>query len=182
MLKSIRIKNFKAIRDSKVIRLTPLTVFIGNNGSGKSSVIEALETYKNIVQSALHTTKKGSIKFHSTVFNLSWQKYSATMSINSTPNLEQIFVEQEKISTFNKDSATRSDRTVVYVVPSNLTLPTKMLVPDDESIVSTFCDNQLHINLYSDINRWQFLNYNPNTTEIYTLSLHYALPTSVPTP
>jgi predicted ATPase len=181
MLKSIRIKNFKAIRDSKVIRFTPLTVFIGNNGSGKSSVIEALETYKNIVQSGLHeamlpwlgfehirnqsashTTKKEGIKFHSTMFNLSWHKYSATMSINSTPNLEEIFIEQEKISTFNKDSATRSDRNVVYVVPSNVTLPTKMLVPDDESIVSTFCDNQLHINLYSDINRWQFLNFNPN--------------------
>jgi predicted ATPase len=51
MLKSLRIKNFKAVRDSKAIRLTPLTVFIGNNGSGKSSIIEALETYKTIVES-----------------------------------------------------------------------------------------------------------------------------------
>jgi len=50
MLKSLRIKNFKAIRDSKAIRLTPLTVFIGNNGSGKSSIIEALETYKTIIE------------------------------------------------------------------------------------------------------------------------------------
>ncbi len=47
-LNSIRIKNFKAIRDSKTIKLTPLTVLIGNNGSGKSSLIEALETLQEI--------------------------------------------------------------------------------------------------------------------------------------
>ncbi len=50
-LNSIRIKNFKAIRDSKAIKLSPLTVLIGNNGSGKSSVIEALEMLQSI---ALH--------------------------------------------------------------------------------------------------------------------------------
>ena len=40
---SLRVKNFKAIRDSGELKLTPLTVFVGNNGVGKSSVIEALE-------------------------------------------------------------------------------------------------------------------------------------------
>ncbi len=58
MLKSLRIKNFKAVRDSKAIRLTPLTVFIGNNGSGKSNIIEALETYKTIVESNLDTAMR----------------------------------------------------------------------------------------------------------------------------
>lgn len=52
-LKSIRIKNFKAIRDSGVVKLTPLTVFIGNNGSGKSSLIEALRTLQYIVDDGL---------------------------------------------------------------------------------------------------------------------------------
>lgn len=52
-LKSCRIKNFKAIRDSEKIEFTPLTVFIGNNGSGKSSVIEALETMQAIVRDGL---------------------------------------------------------------------------------------------------------------------------------
>lgn len=58
MLKSIKIQNFKAIQNSKTIRLTPLTVFIGNNGSGKSSVIEALETYKTIIESNLDTAMR----------------------------------------------------------------------------------------------------------------------------
>jgi predicted ATPase len=32
-LRAFRIKNFKAVRDSKTIKFTPLTVFIGNNES-----------------------------------------------------------------------------------------------------------------------------------------------------
>jgi predicted ATPase len=46
-----RLKNFKAVQDSKTIKFTPLTAFIGNNGSGKSSIIEALETLQTL---ALH--------------------------------------------------------------------------------------------------------------------------------
>lgn len=42
MIQRVRIKNFKAIRDSKIVKLSPFTTFIGNNGSGKSSLVEAL--------------------------------------------------------------------------------------------------------------------------------------------
>lgn len=52
-LKRVRIRNFKAIIDSKSLRLGPLTVFIGNNGVGKSSLIEALETWQSIVRDGL---------------------------------------------------------------------------------------------------------------------------------
>lgn len=52
-LQSVRIRNFKAIIDSKVVKLGPLTVFIGNNGAGKSSLIEGLETYQSIVRDGL---------------------------------------------------------------------------------------------------------------------------------
>ena len=48
-LDKIAIKHFKAVRQSGEVKLTPLTVFIGNNGSGKSSLIEGLETYSDIV-------------------------------------------------------------------------------------------------------------------------------------
>ena len=50
---ALRIKNFKAIRDSGTLKLTPLTVFIGNNGSGKSSIIEALEALQRIAVDGL---------------------------------------------------------------------------------------------------------------------------------
>ena len=45
-LKSAAIEDFKAISRSGAMTFTPLTVFIGNNGAGKSSLIEAMETYR----------------------------------------------------------------------------------------------------------------------------------------
>lgn len=46
MIERVRIKNFKAITEAD-IRFSSVTAFIGNNGSGKSSVIEALQTLQN---------------------------------------------------------------------------------------------------------------------------------------
>jgi AAA15 family ATPase/GTPase len=48
-IKSIAVENFKALRASGTVRLKPLSVIIGNNGSGKSSLLEAVETYRRIV-------------------------------------------------------------------------------------------------------------------------------------
>ncbi|KAF0238557.1 MAG: SMC domain [Prolixibacteraceae bacterium] len=48
MIDKITIKNFKAIQ-SATIKLSDLSVFVGNNGSGKSSVIEALQTLQNVL-------------------------------------------------------------------------------------------------------------------------------------
>lgn len=53
MIKTVRIRNFKAIRDSRSIRFSDLSVFIGNNGSGKSSVFEALQLLQQAVTSDL---------------------------------------------------------------------------------------------------------------------------------
>ena len=52
-LQSFRLKNFKAVQDSGIIKFTPLTVFIGNNGSGKSSLVEGLETLQTIASDGL---------------------------------------------------------------------------------------------------------------------------------
>ena len=52
-LNKIAIRHFKAVRESGEIELTPLTVFIGNNGSGKSSLVEGLEVYSDIVVKGL---------------------------------------------------------------------------------------------------------------------------------
>ncbi|HQF54373.1 MAG TPA: ATP-binding protein [Fibrobacteria bacterium] len=52
-LDKIRIKRFKAIRDSGIVKLGPLTIFVGNNGSGKSSIIEALQSLRTLVLSGI---------------------------------------------------------------------------------------------------------------------------------
>jgi len=52
-LASFRLQNFKAVRDSATVPFGPLTVFIGNNGSGKSSLVEGLETFRHIVVDGL---------------------------------------------------------------------------------------------------------------------------------
>lgn len=48
-LSIIRVKNFKAVADSGQLKLGPLSVFIGNNGTGKSSIVEALQTLQRLV-------------------------------------------------------------------------------------------------------------------------------------
>jgi predicted ATPase len=57
-LNSIRITNFKSIRDSGSINLTPLTVLIGSNGSGKSSLVEGLLTFKVMSEEGLSAAMK----------------------------------------------------------------------------------------------------------------------------
>jgi predicted ATPase len=52
-LRSFRLENFKVVRDSGTVKFGPLTVFIGNNGSGKSSLVEGLETFRDIVVDGL---------------------------------------------------------------------------------------------------------------------------------
>lgn len=52
-LQSFRLQNFKAVRDSGSVTFTPLTVLIGNNGSGKSSLVEGLETFTSIARNGL---------------------------------------------------------------------------------------------------------------------------------
>ncbi len=44
MIMQISIKHYKAIKECSNLALQPLTAFIGNNGSGKRSAIEALQT------------------------------------------------------------------------------------------------------------------------------------------
>jgi predicted ATPase len=50
MLTELGIKNFKAWRDTRPIRLAPLTVIFGTNSSGKSSLGHLLQALKQTVQ------------------------------------------------------------------------------------------------------------------------------------
>ena len=39
-LESLRVKNYRALRDVELKNITPLTVFLGPNGSGKSTLFD----------------------------------------------------------------------------------------------------------------------------------------------
>jgi predicted ATPase len=64
-LESFRLKNFKAVQDSGDVAFTPLTVFIGNNGSGKSSLIEGLWAFRNVSQDDLVEVMQGFYGYES---------------------------------------------------------------------------------------------------------------------
>jgi hypothetical protein len=51
MFTQLRIQNFKAWKDTKSIRLAPLTVFFGPNSSGKTSLLQFLLLLKQTAQS-----------------------------------------------------------------------------------------------------------------------------------
>ena len=53
MIQRVRIRNFKALRDTGNLKLSDLSVFIGNNGSGKSSVLEALRFLQVAVEEGI---------------------------------------------------------------------------------------------------------------------------------
>jgi len=66
MIRELQIKNFKAWPDTGSIRIAPLTIFCGNNSSGKSSINQFLLMLKQTVESydrqrVLHYGDKDSI-------------------------------------------------------------------------------------------------------------------------
>ena len=63
-IESLHVKNYRALRDLKLVELTPLTVFIGPNGSGKSTIFDVFaflsESFTNGLRKAWD--KRGRFK------------------------------------------------------------------------------------------------------------------------
>src|SRR2546430_3829814 len=124
VLQSFRLKNFKAVRDSGTIRFTPLTVFIGNNGSGKSSIVEGLETFQAIMEQGLdkamqqwrgfeyiwhqgvpHRLQESKVARSCYTNPISFElrgrtndgPFTATMQINMRTGGNEIFIQDEKL-------------------------------------------------------------------------------------
>ncbi|MBK7617500.1 MAG: AAA family ATPase [Burkholderiales bacterium] len=120
-LQSVRVRNFKAVVDSKVVKLGPLTAFIGNNGAGKSSLIEALETYQAIVRDGLdvamqrwlgiehvrHKGQEAKERMGKVVNAISWEvalgesRRKVTrlaMKVNNDPAANHMFIASERVT------------------------------------------------------------------------------------
>lgn len=82
MLKELRISNFKIFDDEAVIRFRPITVLIGNNNAGKSSVINFLL----LLQQSLGSQSKGILESRGCQVDLG-EFYSLKNSMSSKRSL-----------------------------------------------------------------------------------------------
>ncbi len=175
-LRSLRLRNFKAVRDSGIIRFTPLTVFIGNNGSGKSSIVEGLETFQTIVDQGLdeamqrwrglehvwhqgipHKLQEAKVErpcyTNPISFDLQGRTkdklFRATMQINMGPGGNEIFVQYERLGIKNQSEITRDATGAVYSRQRDESLR-QPSIPDGESILERHLDGF--------ISGWQFVS------------------------
>ncbi len=181
-IQSFRLHNFKSIRDSKAIKLNPLTVLIGNNGSGKSSVIEGLEFLQTVSVSgldmALHQwhgyehirNKAGGLKpqlqglrphYTNPIRlelrgNVDQESYTATLAINKDPSKQTVFIEEEQVTRGRNQH--QNLRTFKRDANGETDIPLleqtgQLRLQDDESIMTRA--------LSGFIGRWQFLSVIP---------------------
>lgn len=176
-LRSFRLENFKAVRDSGTIKFTPLTVFIGNNGSGKSSIIEGLETFQTVVEQGLdsameqwrgfeHIRHQGvphrlretlkPRRSHYTnpiAFDLQGSTrtgiFSAKMQVNTGPGGNELFIQQETL-TSQAQTIERNDKGEVSPRKKSRPLP----LADGESIFGYFLDELVSEFIFG----WQFVS------------------------
>lgn len=172
-LQSLRVRNFKAIVDSKVVRLGALTAFIGNNGAGKSSLIEALETYQAIVRDGLdvamqrwfgieHARHKGQeakerlgesvnpISFELALGTSPRKVSRVSLAVNNDPAANQMFIVDERI--------TFPDKITTYEVlapAGSVQVPVK-----GRSMLSV--PNKDVFEIARHIQDWQFLSLAPD--------------------
>ncbi len=179
LLTRFRIRNFKAIRDSGSLELTPLTVLIGNNGSGKSSVIEALDTLRTLVVQDVDAamqlwkgiehvrnktkarqtrhTKAGSEKSSkpiafSLVGNTGRVPFAATTMLNERGNENELFIERE----FGRFGSVRFDRHEDQIKVSgdpSTTQRKEWFMSSAASLLSGYFGDY--------VESWQFLNLSP---------------------
>lgn len=146
MLESFRLKNFKAVKDSQTVEFTPLTAFIGNNGSGKSSLIEGLAAYRMMAINGTYNAMKPWYGFNNIrnqavphilidsngerpyetnpiEFHLKTNKYEMTMTLTKGVDTNEIFIQNESLKKDGKLIANRNDKGVVYLPDKSEDLP-----------------------------------------------------------
>ena len=170
-LQSLRVRNFKAIVDSKTVKLGALTAFIGNNGAGKSSLIEALQTYQSIVRDGLdiamqrwlgieHVRHKAQeakerlgeavnpISFELALGDSSRKVRRAELTLNNDPAADRMFIASERVS--------RGDRTWLARDP----MGSMQSYSAGRSILTTAVEDAA-VRLGDDVLSWQFLTMTP---------------------
>lgn len=170
-LQSLRVRNFKAVVNSKTVKLGPLTAFIGNNGAGKSSLIEALETYQAIVRDGLdlamqrwlgiehvrHKGQEAKERVGEAVNPISWELTMGdkprkvrrlAMTVNNDPAANQMFIASER---FTRLDGTWTERDQTGAVQSYG--PGRSMLP--------FGLGEAMVRTVEEVLAWQFLTLSP---------------------
>ena len=84
-LKRLQIQGFKAIKDSGYVDLEPLTLFIGRNGSGKSSLVEALQWMQDAYFDDLLRATDSRFRAFSYLLNKRSRNVKLHLEFESTP-------------------------------------------------------------------------------------------------
>jgi predicted ATPase len=188
-LRSFSAQNFKAIRDSGAVAFGPLTVFVGNNGIGKSSLVEALETLRDVVLDGVdsafsrwrgfeHVLNKAADReplkrvgrrssyTHPMKFVLNWHRgsrrfrFSQTITQGSGGN--SLFIQREQITQKREDRTelwTRDDRGKV-----RLEITPGVTAKTDSMKHDELADGASLFRRFSweTFEQWQFLMLNPD--------------------
>lgn len=170
-LQSLRIRNFKAVVDSKTVKLGPLTAFIGNNGAGKSSLIEALETYQAIVRDGLdlamqrwlgiehvrHKAQEAKERMGQLVNPISFELALGesprkvrrlAMTVNNDPAANRMFIASERVTDLTGDFAERDEVGALMSYGAGRSM---LAAPASLN----------HTLLSSEVLAWQFLTLSP---------------------
>ena len=170
-LQSLRIRNFKAVVDSKTVKLRPLTAFIGNNGAGKSSLIEALETYQAIVRDGLdvamqrwlgiehvrHKAQEAKERMGKLVNPVSFELALGesprkvrrlSMTVNNDPAANRMLIASERVTDLAGDF---TERNMLDSLPPHGTGRSILTVPVDLGMTM----------VANEVLAWQFLTLSP---------------------
>ena len=173
-LRTFRLRRFKAIRDSGTVRLTPFTLLIGGNGSGKSSLIEGLQTcyelfftgptqafsrwrgFEHVFHHGSQTMKKrmrgGTPAAHTIEFDLNGKLgkggFKTELEIEATGNFDRVFRAREIFTGPQK-------KPVEFKAPKETSLRDLNILGWKDDISPTGAAFQ------SSGRYWQFLNFAP---------------------
>lgn len=180
-LKSFSLENFKAIQKSGVVRFSPLTVLIGNNGSGKSSLVEGLETYRSIVMDGLdaamqrwfgieHIRNKRmrrkqvnlglmtEVLTNPILFKINSRTakgdFTASMAVNADPGLNRILIQEEHVVSPEGFDVSRDHTGRCVIKHGDKTDQLKQIYDPGKSVMLQ--------DLREFIGGWQFLSLSPD--------------------
>jgi predicted ATPase len=186
-LRSFRTENFKAIQDSGNVKFGWLTVFIGNNGVGKSSLVEAIETFRDVALEGVdaafrrwrgfeHVWNKAPTRrllerpdhragyTHPLTFQAEWrwggELFKFKQSITQGPGGNSLFIQEEQVFKQKASVKFRWSRDESGVVFHGDDVGQSQRAPEE---IPAFEDGDSMLKKFAwgSFERWQFLMLNP---------------------